>query len=58
MQDTRPLLFLRDRNLPVLPSRHNALSARPCPGQWLSMDYVAPKKLTIDNVIYVVSRTI
>lgn len=38
-----PFLLLWSRALPALPSGRNALSARPCLGQWLSTDYTALK---------------
>lgn len=41
---TYPFLLLWSSALPALPSGRNALSARPCPGQWLSTDYAVLKR--------------
>lgn len=45
---TYPFLLLWNR---ALPSGRNALSARPCPGQWLSTDYAVPKRSVGDIMV-------
>lgn len=48
---TYPFLLLWSRALPALPSGRNALSARPCPGQWLSTDYAVPRRSVGDIMV-------
>lgn len=48
---TYPFLLVWSRALPALPSGRNALSARPCPGQWLSTDYAALKRSVGDIMV-------